>query len=219
MLRRVSIAVLLLLAPRMGRAGEILDQLAATVNGQVVLASDIDEELRYEYFSAKRPLTDISPVDEKDALNRLIDQQLVREQMHSADFKAVDAEAVEKAFETFKSDYGSSESWIAALASYGITEVAVRSHIETELNQLRLIDLRLRPSIQVDAESVRNYYEQKVLPKLPPGQHPSLQDSTPAIRELLIQQEMNASLDSWLQALRAGAKIRIFAQLTGDQHK
>ena len=219
MLRRVSIAVLLLLAPRMGRAGEILDQLAATVNGQVVLASDIDEELRYEYFSAKRPLTDISPVDEKDALNRLIDQQLVREQMHSADFKAVDAGAVEKAFETFKSDYGSSESWIAALASYGITEVAVRGHIETELNQLRLIDLRLRPSIQVDAESVRNYYEQKVLPKLPPGQHPSLQDSTPAIRELLIQQEMNASLDSWLQALRAGAKIRIFAQLTGDQHK
>ncbi len=219
MLRRVSIAVLLLLAPRMVRAGEILDQLAATVNGQVVLASDIDEELRYEYFSAKRPLTDISPVDEKDALNRLIDQQLVREQMHSADFKAVDAGAVEKAFETFKSDYGSSESWIAALASYGMTEVAVRGHIETELNQLRLIDLRLRPSIQVDAESVRNYYEQKVLPKLPPGQHPSLQDSTPAIRELLIQQEMNASLDSWLQALRAGAKIRIFAQLTGDQHK
>jgi SurA-like N-terminal domain len=219
MLRRFSIVVLLMFAPGMGRSAEILDQLAATVNGQAVLASDVEEELRYEYFSAKRPLSDTSPADEKDALNRLIDQQLLREQMHSADFRAVDAAAVEKAFDTFKSDYGSSESWISALASYGITEVAVKSHIETELNQLRLIDLRLRPSIQVDAESVRSYYEQQILPKLPPGPHPSLQQSTSAIRELLIQQEMNASLDSWLAGLRTGARIRIFGQVTGDQQK
>jgi hypothetical protein len=76
----------------------------------------------------------------------------------------------------------------------------------------------LRPSIQVDAESVRNYYEQQVLPKLPPGQHPGLQESTPTIRELLIQQAMNESLNSWLEALRTGARIRIFDVVTEDSH-
>ena len=216
---RFAMAVFLMLAATFGHSGEILDRLAATVNGHALLASDVEEELRYEYFSAKRPLTDISPEDKKDALNRLIDQQLLREQMVSADFKPIDAAAVEKAFQTFKSEYGSLESWTAGLTSYGISEATAKSHIETELNQLRLIDLRLRPSIQVDAESVRNYYERKVLPKLPPGPHPSLQEATPAIRELLVQQEMNAALNSWLEALRTGARIRIFGQETGDQQK
>ena len=219
MLSRFAIAVFFLVAPTCGRSSEILDRLAATVNGEPLLASDVEEELRYEYFSAKRPLTDISPEDEKAALNRLIDQQLLREQMHSADFKPVDAAAVEQAFQTFKTGYGSPESWSAALVTYGISETSIKSHIQTELNQLRLIDLRLRPSIQVDAESVGNYYQQQILPKLPPGSHPGLEESEPAIRELLIQQRMNESLDSWLEALRTGARIRIFAPPTGDQKK
>jgi hypothetical protein len=219
MLRPWVITALVGLATAIGQAGEILDRLAASVNGQALLASDLDAELRYEYFSAKRPLSDISPSDKKDALNRLIDQQLLREQMHSADFNPVDTAAVEKAFQTFKSEYGSSATWVAALTSYGLSEAEVRSHIQTELNQLRLIDLRLRPSIQVDAESVRNYYEQQVLPKLPPGQHPGLQESTPTIRELLIQQSMNESLNAWLEALRTSARIRIFDEVTGDSHQ
>ncbi|HXU17822.1 MAG TPA: SurA N-terminal domain-containing protein [Terriglobales bacterium] len=218
MRHRFVITVLVMFTTTIGQASEILDRLAATVNGQALLESDLDAELRYEYFSAKRPLSDISPSDKKDALNRLIDQQLLREQMHSADFNAVETAVVEKAFQTFKSEYGSSATWVAALTSYGISEAEVKSHIQTELNQLRLIDLRLRPSIQVDAESVRNYYEQQVLPKLPPGQHPGLQESTPTIRELLIQQAMNESLNSWLEALRTGARIRIFDVVTEDSH-
>ena len=219
MLGRLVMAAFLLLAPVSGRSGEVLDRLAATVKGQALLTSDVDDELRYEYFSAKRPLTDVSPADEKDALNRLIDQQLLQEQMHSADFKPVDAAAVEQAFQTFKSGYGSPEAWDAGLKSYGISEAGIKGHIQTELNQLRLIDLRLRPSIQVDAESVKTYYEQQVLPKLPPGQHPGLQASEPAIRELLIQQRINESLDSWLEALRTGARIRILVPLAGDPKK
>lgn len=219
MLHRLIIAALFLLSAPIGRSGEVLDRLAATVNGQALLASDVDEELRYEYFSAKRPLTDVSPADKNDALKRLIDQQLLKEQMRSTDFKAVDGATVDKAFQTFRSDYGSSEAWMASLTSYEISEESIKTHIQTELNQLRLIDLRLRPSIQIDRESVRKYYEQQVLPKMPPGQHPSLQESTPAIRELLLQQQMNESLESWLETLRTAARIRIFGEAMGDPQK
>jgi hypothetical protein len=216
---RFLIAVLVLSAPMLAGSGEVLDRLAATVNGHALLQSDVEEELRYEFFAARRPLSERSPADLKGALDRLIDQDLLREQMQSADFKTVRSEEVTKAFETFKSDYGAGASWPAALAAYGISEGTIRSHVEAELNQLRLIDLRLRPEIQIDPESVRTYYEKQLLPKLPPGQHPSLQEATPNIRELLVQQKMNESLDSWLEALRSQAQIERFGEAAGDRRK
>ena len=205
---RILITVFVLLGPKVAESGEVLDQVAATVNGHALLESDADEELRYEFFAAKRPLSDASDEDRNAALDRLIDQELLGEQMRSKDFKPVATEEVSKALEGFKSDYGSASSWTAALGDYGVTEVEVKSHIETELNQLRLIDLRLRPTIQVDADSIRTYYEQQLMPKLPPGQHLNLQEATPTIRELLVQQKMDESLKSWLEALRSQAKIQ-----------
>lgn len=214
---RILIAGFLLFAPTLVRSGEVLDRMAATVNGRAVLQSDIEDELRYEFFAAKRPLSEASGDDRKAALDRLVDQELLREQMHSKDFQLVAAEEVSKAFDTFKSDYGASPDWAAALTRYDVTEADIRGHIETELNQLRLIDLRLRPTIQIDEASIRNYYQQQLLPKLPQGQHLSLQEATPTIRELLIQQKMNDSLESWLEALRSQAKIQRFG--AGDQAK
>jgi len=214
---RILIAALLLLAPTLVRSGEVLDRMAATVNGRAVLQSDVEDELRYEFFAAKRPLSEASADDRKAVLDRLVDQELLREQMRSKDFQPVATEEISKALAAFKSDYGASSAWTAALAYYDVSEADVRSHIETELNQLRLIDLRLRPTIQVDAESIGNYYQQQLLPKLPPGQHLSLQEATPTIRELLVQQKMNESLESWLEALRSQAKIQRFT--TGDQPK
>ncbi len=209
---RIFIAVFVLLVPGVARCGEVLDRMAATVNGHALLQSDVDDELRYEFFAAKRPLSEASPKDVDSALNRLVDQELLREQMQSKDFQPVTAAQVSKAFETFKSDYATSAAWTGALAPYDLTETEVRSHIETELNQLRLIDLRLRPTIQIDGDSIRNYYQQQFLPKLPAGQHLTLQEATPAIRELLIQQKMNDSLESWLESLRSQAKIQRFAK-------
>ena len=214
---RILIAGFLLFAPTLVRSGEVLDRMAATVNGRAVLQSDIEDELRYEFFAAKRPLSEASGDDRKAALDRLVDQELLREQMHSKDFQLVATEEVSKAFDTFKSDYGASPDWAAALTRYDVTEADIRGHIETELNQLRLIDLRLRPTIQIDEASIRNYYQQQLLPKLPQGQHLSLQEATPTIRELLIQQKMNDSLESWLEALRSQAKIQRFG--AGDQAK
>lgn len=216
MLRRLSIAMILFLAPGLLRSADVLDRVAATVNGYALLQSDVDDELRYECFATKRSLAEISSADENGALDRLIDQELLREQMRSADFKAVKSEDVAQALQKFKADYGANR-WSSTLAGYGITEDVVKDHIQAELNQLRLIDLRLRSSIHVDAESVRTYYEQELLPKLPSGQHPTLQQAAPKIQEVLIEQRMNESLDSWLHTLRSQAKIQRFS--ASDQAK
>lgn len=216
MLRAIIVAFVLL-ASSMAWSGEVLDRMAATVNGHALLQSDVKDELRYEFFASKRALSEASAEDQKAALDRLVDQELLREQMHSNDFQPVDTAEVSKALETFRADYGTRLDWAAALTQYEITEAEIQNHIETELNQLRLIDVRLRPTVQIDAESIRNYYQQQLLPKLPPGQHLSVEEATPTIRELLVQQKINDALDSWLQALRSQARIQRFT--VGEQAK
>ena len=208
---RLSILVFLILCGSLARSGEVLDRLAASVNGHALLESDIAEELRYECLAAKRSLESLTSEDRKAALDRLIDQELLREQMRSVSFRQATAEEVEGGLQSFKSEYaGDGDNWDHALATYAVTEAYVKQHVENELNQLHLIDSRLRPSIQIDFNSIRTYYEQELLPKLPPGQTVPLRDAAPKIRELLTQRELNSSLDSWLQALRSQAEIQRF---------
>src|SRR5262249_14187738 len=124
------------------------------------------------------------------------------------------ADEIDKQLDQVKSDYvnGLKMSWSAALAKYGFTESEVRLRIVQELNQLKLIDTRLRPSVQVDQSAVETYYNGEFLPELrrSNARPISLQEAAPKIRELLIQQSINAGLVVWLETLRSQAEIHFF---------
>ena len=196
------------------RAGEILDRMIATVNGHAILQSDWEGEIHYECFMSGRPLRDLTAEDRRTVFERLIDQELLRAQMSSNDFKPASNDEIAKEVEVLKQGYPhehGGESWSAALSRYGITEADVVAHAAMEVNSLRLVDARLRPSIQIDAATIENYYKKELLPKIPKGQQPSLEEASPKIRELLIQQQMNELLSSWLDSLRSQAQIQVIA--------
>ena len=65
-------------------AGEVIDRIVATVNGHIILQSDWDEALAYQALAEKVPWRSFSLEQRKAALDRLIDQELVREQVHAA---------------------------------------------------------------------------------------------------------------------------------------
>ena len=206
--------VLLLLLVPFGWAGEVLDRMVATVNGRAILQSDWNDELRYECFMSGRSLGDLTPEDRRAVFERLIDQELLREQMGYTDFKPAGSEEISKQVDELKKQHAgehSGESWEAGLAAYDISEKDVAAHVAIELNALRLVDARLRPTIQIDAPAIEDYYKKELLPKLPAGRQISLQEATPKIRELLVQQKMNELLSSWLESLRSQANIRILA--------
>ena len=197
-------------------AGEVLDRVVAKVNDQVLLQSDLEDELRYEFFIAHRSLQEVTPGDRKAALDRLIDQELLRQQMRTGEVKPANHGEIEKQLESIKADYEkipSAQSWSDALVSYHISEDSVRAHIRMQLDQLRLVDARLRPSIQIDAADVENYYKQQLLPELvrSGAQQVTLSEASGKIRELLTQRKMNQSLISWLEALHSQAQIRVIA--------
>src|SRR5438105_11217723 len=68
-------------------AGNIIDRIVATVNGHIILESDWDEAVSYEAFVNRRPLDHLTLGDRKAALDRLIDQELIRQQIHARDFQ------------------------------------------------------------------------------------------------------------------------------------
>ncbi len=216
MVTRVFIFGLLMLAAPLLRAGELLDRIVATVNGHAILLSDWQDEVRYEAFIGGRKLQSVTAQDKKAALDRLTDRELLREQQDTVETVPISAEEIDKQLEAMKADVArEAMPWGEALAKYQLTEADLRNHIALELSQLRFIDARLRPSIQVEPDEIAAYYRSH-LSSSTGGRPISLQEATPKIHELLTQEKMNQELSSWLESLRAQAEVRTFPADSSD---
>lgn len=214
--------VLLLIGCVAASATELLDRTVATVNGRVILLSDWQDEVRFECLSAGRKLEAVTADDKKAALDRLIDQQLLREQMHAEELKALAPERIQQQVQGLKDTVlrnNAGESWEKILSRYQLSGQYVEGRVRAELEQLQFIDARFRPSIQVSPAEIEQYYKEQLVPKLPPSDPVELSDVTPKIREILVQSKMNQMLSSWLQTLRSQAQVRMLADVSDPSVK
>jgi peptidyl-prolyl cis-trans isomerase SurA len=201
------------LAPRQ-TAAQVIDRIVATVNGHVILQSDWDEALCYEALLTDRKLAQFSDDDRRAVLDRLIDQELLREQMKSADFAhATDAEVAARVADARKlyPQAASSEAWPSLLARYQLTEKDLMTHVRSQIDVMRLVDARLRPTVQIDSKSIEAYYRNQFVPKLRQagGSEVPLADVSAKIRELLTEEKVSELLVSWLQSLRSEGQVRV----------
>jgi len=194
------------------------------VNNHIILQSDWEDALRFEAFTSNRSVDQLTIQGRKETLDRLIDQELLREQMHSSEFQHATKEDLESRILEIRKQYAGAsteEEWRAVLTRYGLSEEELRSRISLELDALRLVDARLRPSVNIDPKSIESYYNQELLPQLRQSGEKEipLTDVSPKIKELLTQQKVNELLLTWLQNLRAGSNIRTesASSLTGGQ--
>lgn len=213
---------MLLVATMPVHAGEIVDRIVATVNGHIILQSDWEDAISLEALLTGRSLDQVTPQDRKAALDRLIDQELLREQMRSNDFRQATGQEVEDRIAEARKLYPDAETsagWQAVLARHHLTEAQLKDRLKLELDVMRLVDARLRPTVQVDAKSVESYYNQQLLPQLRKSgaKEVPLAEVTPKIKELLTQQKMNELLTAWLQNLRETSQIHSDAVTFGAQ--
>jgi peptidyl-prolyl cis-trans isomerase SurA len=212
MMVALGLALCFLVSVSCVAASEVIDRIVATVNGRVILQSDWDEALCYEALLRGRALADFTEDDRRAALDRLIDQELLREQMKSADFRhATDAEVTARVAGARKQypQAASDEGWHSLLARFHITEKDVFVHVQQEIDVMRLVDARLRPTVQVDAKSIEAYYRDQFVPKLTQAGSSTvpLEEVSSKIRELLTEQKVSEMLVSWLQTLRTEGHI------------
>jgi len=200
---------------------EVIDRIVATVNGQIILLSDWEDSLRFEAFSSGRPLDRFTAEERKAVLDRLIDRELLREQLHAADIQHATAEEVAQRVGEIRKQYAEAETelgWRAILDRYRLNEDGLKSRVATELDLMRLVDARLRPTVNVDSKSIESYYNQELLPQLRQSgaQNVPLAEVTSKIKELLTQKKISQLLITWLQSLRAGSQIRAEALTDGS---
>jgi peptidyl-prolyl cis-trans isomerase SurA len=216
--KTISVAVALLLSvlfliPARCSA-EVIDRIIATVNGQVILQSDWDEALCYEALLTNRALDQFTDEDRRAVLDRLIDQELLREQMKSADFiHATDAEVAARVADARKQhgEASSPDAWQALLLQHHLTEGDLLAHVRQQIDVMRLVDARLRPTVEIDSKSIEAYYRDQFVPKLKQSgaSEVPLAEVSGKIRELLTQEKVSELLVSWLQTLRSEGQVRI----------
>lgn len=211
------IAALILSCSFMARpvaAGEVIDRIVATVNGQIILQSDWNDALRYEALLSARTVSDFNTEERRGVLDRLIDQELLGEQMKSALFKhATEEEAAAEVAQTRQlyPEAANDDGWKALLARFGLNEKALVSHVQEQIDLMRLVDAHLRPTVQIDSKSIEAYYREKFIPQLKQsgsGNVP-LDEVSAQIRELLTQERVSELMVSWLHSLRSESKVSV----------
>jgi len=204
------------------RAGQVVDRVVAQVNGHVVLQSDWEEEVAFEAFSNGRDPDSFTEAERKAALDRLVDQELLREQVRPSQPAPADQVAAQVAeVRKLHPDCATDASWHTKLQRYGLTEASLKKRLSDDIQLMRLVEDRLRPSIQIDQHAVETYYHDHLLPdiKKTGGSAQPLTEVFTRIKDLLAEKKMNELLTGWLANLRSESHIATPESSGGDQNR
>jgi hypothetical protein len=203
-------------------AGPIVDRVVANVNGHVVLQSDWEQEIAFEALTNGRDPDSFTSAEREAALNRLIDQELLREQVRPSQPAPADQVAARVAeVRKLNPDCATEERWRATLQRYGLTQSSVEKRLGDEIRLMKLVEDRLRPSIQIDEHAVETYYRDELLPAMKQAGNRAapLTDVVGRIKDLLAEKKMNELLTGWLASLRSGSQIKSPEPNTGAQNR
>jgi peptidyl-prolyl cis-trans isomerase SurA len=196
----------------------MLDKVVAVVNRHAILASDIDEEIRLSVLDPAR--SGQAELTRQHALDQLISQTLIQQQIRREDLQAVEPkqeEVNERVEETRRvlpecvhQNCASEEGWKAFLAAHKLTPERVEVYFRYRLEILAFIEQRFRSGIHIPQQDIENYYRNTLLPQYKPGEDvPSLDKVAPRIEEILLQQQVNAMFDEWLTNLRNQGDVEV----------
>lgn len=207
-------------APTAGSGSFVaLDHVVAVINGDVLLQSDVDEEM---HFAALEPLRPAASKDTQlDAMRRLIDRTLIVQQMQEQrqfNINISDA-ALEKSLHSLRNrlpqceryDCKTTAGWKAFLAANDLTDQEVKQHWKQRMVILRFIDVRFESGIRISTDSIDNYYTKTVIPAFAKQNEapPPLKDVSERIQQVLLEQQVNGMLQDWLTSLREEGSVRV----------
>ena len=195
--------------------GAEMDRVVATVNGYLILDSDVDQERR---FAALLPYGEAAgPYSREEALQRLINRELILQQARLQPQDTIttaaaeaDLDALRKSIPNCKQFQCETQAgWDSFLATQGFTEASIVRLWRQRMEVLAFIELRFRMGLKVSPDEIAAYYNKTLLP-----QYAALH-ATPAplsavsnrIQQVLLEQKVTSLLDDWLESLRAQGSV------------
>jgi len=201
-----------LFAVRPAGGQRVIDRIAARVDDDVILLSDVRELGEYQ------ELVDGRAEGNGQLLDRLVDQWIVRKEAETARFAHPPKEDVEQSWERLKNSFATPQDYEERRKRAGLTDEEVRSFVESQLYLNSYLDSRFRPLVRVDQKAIEDFYNNRVVPRAKErGQAPpSIEDARDTIREALIQQGITEQTDRWLKESRARVQVQKFLDENGQ---
>jgi len=207
-MRELAICVLLLSLIPANAAGllarqETVDRVAARVENDVILLSDIRALSRYQQF--------VDGKSESDAqiLERLIDQWIVRTEAGVARFPHPSDAEIERSLERVRTSFPSTEEYEARKKQSGLSDAEMREMVSSQLYLSNYLDSRFRSGVQIDPKTIEDFYQKSVVPtaKSRGQEPPTLEAARDLIQEALVQRGINDQADRWL--IESKARLHI----------
>ena len=176
----------------------ILDSVVAIIDGDVLLASDIDEEIRFAAFLPYSVAVDSNT--RIHAAERLIDRTLILHQ-----------DRLQPGPPVSDTQCTTAEGWQKYLSDHGFTEAEMQQQWRERLEALDYIQVRFRQGIKISKPEVQAYYDTNLVPQFKKEnvKPPPVDTIAPRIEEILLQQKVSQLLFEWLQTLREQGSVHI----------
>lgn len=240
-MRAKQIAAFLLLSATMGTAAwgqqgtpapmpkgaVVLDHVVAVINGSVILESDVKEEMGYAVL---QPFAvDSARNTPQRALQRLIDRDLILQQMQAQSAQTVTPPTAEEVQQRITQLRGiipecaryhceTDAGWQEFLQAKGLTEKEVEAHWSQRILILSFIQSRFGTGIRITPAEIADYYNKTLVPQLHDKtmKPPPLAAVSSRIEEILLQQRVSSLLLEWLQSLKSEGSVSILDSAYGQ---
>ena len=187
--------------------------VVARVNGVEITQNDLDA---YELKMLADQQIDKSSLDEEalgqlkaQALDSLVSQSLL-EQAVKKDGTKVSKSDIDKQIETIKGQFENEEAYQSALSTQGTTEDTLRTEIEKDLVTQKYLEKVLDlKSITVSEEEIKELYDKESAVN---ENLAELSEVSEQIKAFITQQKQQELFATYLQELKADAKIEILNQ-------
>lgn len=206
-MRRCELILAAILALLMSSGGvlgqEVIDRVAARVENNVILTSDIRELARYQTLMEGKPESDTQILD------RLIDQWIVRNEATVSRYPQPSEEEVQRSLARITRTFTSPAEFEERRQQSGLSSEELLAMVKSELYLRNYLDSRFRPAIQIEEKDVDDFYKTRVVPRAEArGQAPpSFESAREFIQEALVQQAIDEQADRWLKESRSRIKV------------
>jgi len=203
-------ALLLLFFSTLAIRGEVVDQVAALVEGEVISFSEVQQLVQYKGWEVPE-----EPPKRRDlyltVLDQIINQKLISRQAQQTPGIGISQEEVDIQLQAYQRRFSSQDQFQENLKSMEMTESDLRDVIQRELAVWKFVQNRFEPFIILLPQQIQQYYDETLIPQLREtgAPLPALELVQDQIQEILILERTNQEMDRWVRNTRRKAQVRV----------
>jgi hypothetical protein len=184
----------------------LLEKIVAVVNAEVVTLLDFEDHLALSSVFRTSPVGGVreTPLDREQALQRLIDHVLLRQEATRTKIARVEESEVLQQLHSLEQQPGRAGSLAQVMRERSLSQSRMQAWLRNQLIVHAFIDRRIRLFVRVSEHDILQYYEQHQMAIAEP-----LSDAIrEQIRRVLLEQQVNARLDPLVKELRRKANLQ-----------